>query len=387
MEGTGRGRQGGQGLRLLVNPFRNQDAQTLPLDPAVIAYHRSLAGYAPTPLLTLPGLADELGIAAVYLKDESHRFGLGAFKSLGGSWALHRLLESGETPEVVSTASAGNHGRGLAWAARRHGLKAVVFVPESTTAARVALIREEGAEVVIVAGTYDDAVARCAEVSRQEGWQVISDVGYEGYGIIPRWVGAGYGTIIEEVRTQLAAQDFPPPNLVVVQGGVGCLAGAVLSHAGVLATRLGSVVVEPVEADCLLSSAATPDGSVAPSAGSQVTTMAGLNCRLPSTTAWPAIRERADVFLTVTDDEVQDMMDRLAAPQGDPAVVSGASGAAGVAGLAALCLDPEIRTGREVVGLNAETRALVFNTEGRIGALAQAASSFLDASQSTRLRH
>lgn len=355
--------------RLLVNPFRNPDVDPLPIDPAVNTYHRSLAGYAPTPLVSLSELAEELGIAAVYLKDESHRFGLGAFKSLGGSWALHKLLQSGKAPQVVSTASAGNHGRGLAWAARRHGIKAVVFVAESTSETRIDLMRGEAAEVVIVPGGYDDAVERCATVSHEEGWQVVSDVGYEGYDVIPQWVGEGYGTMIQEVRNQLAAQGLAPPDLIVVQGGVGCLAGSVLSHAGVLGTRPKTLVVEPVEADCLLASAATPDGSVAASGGNQVTSMAGLNCRMPSTTAWPVIRERTDVFLTVKDDEVHRMMERLATTRGDdPAVASGPSGAAGLAGLLALCLDPEFHSGRASVELTSGTRALVFNTEGPIDA-------------------
>lgn len=361
-------------MRLLVNPFRDPEAEFIPLNPAVSAFHRSVDGYAPTPLVMLSGLADELGIARVYLKDESHRFGLGAFKSLGASWALHRLMEDGVTPQVVSTASAGNHGRGLAWAARRSGIKAVVFMSDSTADVRIALIRGEGARVVVVPGSYDDAVEQCAAVSQREGWQVVSDVGYDGYDVIPRWVGEGYGTIIDEVAAQLSESNLAPPNLVVVQGGVGCLASAVLSHTGVLGPRPCTVVVEPEEADCLLSSAATADGSAAPSMGSQVTTMVGLNCRLPSTTAWPVIRQHTDVFLSVSDDEVHGMMDQLATPQhGDPPVASGSSGAAGVAGLAALCRDPEFLLGREAVGLTSETRALVFSTEGPIDA------KFLDA--------
>lgn len=350
--------------KFLSNRFRGDPLAASVPAAAVRRYHRSLADYRPTPLHSLPFLASELGVGAVYLKDEGPRFGLGAFKSLGASWALHRLLESGLTTDVVSTASAGNHGRAVAWAARRHGIQAFVFLPAATEPARIAAVRSEGADVVLVKGSYEDAVESCARRSGEAGWLVVADVGYPGHESIPLLVAEGYSTLLQEIDETIALRSMPPPDLVLVQGGVGCLASAVVSHFARVSPRPRIVVVEPAEADCLMASAGSLKGTVEDSAGTRQTIMGGLNCRRASTTAWPVIRASADGFLTITDEAGREAMTRLARGRGgEPQISSGPSGAAGLAGLTTLCRDPALDGARRQLGLGSRTTALIINTE------------------------
>jgi diaminopropionate ammonia-lyase len=183
-----------------VNPFFEPGTLPAPVDREVRAFHRSLPGYAPTPLVSLPHLAASLGLGSIYLKDEGQRFGLEAFKALGASWALHQIRRTGSNLTTVSSATDGNHGRAVAWAARQLGLAAVIFIPSHSAAARVARIKAEGARVELVAGTYDDAVRRCAEESARHGWQVVADVGYEGYLDIPNLICLLYTLTLPTIR-------------------------------------------------------------------------------------------------------------------------------------------------------------------------------------------
>ena len=350
--------------RFLTNRYRGIPTTPLPPAKAIRRFHRSLPDYRPTPLHSLPFLAAELGVGTVYLKDEGPRFGLGAFKSLGASWALHRLGESGAALDVVSTASAGNHGRAVAWAARRQGLQAFIFMSSDTDPVRIAAVRSEGADIVLVKGSYDDAVDSCARRSAEAGWLVVADVGYEGYEQVPLLVAEGYSTLLEEIEETRALRSMPYPDVVLVQGGVGCLASTVADYFARLTPRPQVVIVEPVEADCLMASATSLRGTATPSQGSLQTTMGGLNCRRPSTTAWPVIRTAADAFLTITDAATSAAMTRLAEGRGgEPSISSGPSGAAGLAGLTTIIRTPGMETARRTLGLGPSTTVLLINTE------------------------
>jgi diaminopropionate ammonia-lyase len=337
---------------------------------AVLAFHQSLPGYAPTPLHSLPGLAADLGLGHVFVKDESRRFGLRAFKALGASWALRSVVEAcraaGEpAPATVATATDGNHGRAVAWSARGLGLEAVVFIPSHAAASRVEAIRGEGARVVLVDGTYDDAVARCAAEAGASGWQVIADTGYAGYLDVPRRVAEGYATLFHETAAERTARGWPAADLVVVQGGVGALAAAAVEHAGTLRPQPLVAVVEPDAADCLLESIGSPGGRPSPARGRQDSIMAGLNCGLPSLAAWPVLRRGVDLFLSVEDRHAEEAVRRLWRPAaGDPRIESGESGAAGLAGLLALCREPALRGAHNRLRLGRRTVALLINTEG-----------------------
>ena len=357
-------------MRFAFNPFLRQVGVAPPSARAVLDYHRSIAGYAPTPLVTLPGLAARLGLGALLVKDESRRFGLNAFKGLGASWALRCLADArrrdGAAPlTTVATATDGNHGRAVAWAARMHGLAAVVFIPQHSAAARIAAIRGEGASVVPVDGSYDDAVARCAAESAARGWQVVADTGYEGYLEIPRLVAQGYATLFLETDAQVEERLLSQPDLVLVQGGVGALAAAAVEHYGPRRERPRLAVVEPDDADCLLESILSEDGQPRAARGRQRSIMAGLNCGLPSLAAWPTLRRGVDLFLSVEDRFAEEAMRLLWRPApGDPRVEAGESGAAGLAGLIALLSDDAFRAARERLRLSGATTALAINTEG-----------------------
>jgi diaminopropionate ammonia-lyase len=356
-------------VRFASNPFVRPDvpADLLPVpaaDPA--AFHRTLPGYAATPLVALPGLAAELGLGELWLKDESHRFGLNAFKGLGASYAGHRLL-AGPRPATLATATAGNHGRGVAWTARALGLRAVVFVPGHTAAARIVALEREGAEVVVVDGSYDDAVRRAAEESARQGWQVVSDTAYPGYTEIPQWIMLGYTTLFAEATAQLAAEGGGDPDVVLLQAGVGGLAWAgtyfYARRAGRARPHL--VAVEPIEADCLLASIGAPGGEMRRTGGRLRTIMAGLNAGTPSLVAWPLIRAGMHAFLALDDGYAEEAMRRLwAGGDKDPRVVAGESGAAGVAGLLALGREPVLAAARQALGLGPEARVLVVSSEG-----------------------
>ena len=352
-------------MRCRVNPFRSA-ADVSPADRrAIRRFHQSLQGYQPTPLVRLESLAGAIGIGTLYLKDESARFGLDAFKGLGASWAMHRLIQTSPGLKTVASATDGNHGRAVAWTARRLGLAARIFMTRHSAPARIEAIRREGAQVILVDGSYDDAVRICAERSAAEGWQVVADVGYEGYLEIPQWIADGYETLFAEATEQFEARDWPMPDVVVLQAGVGGFAAAGVHHFRSRPDPPRIAVVEPVDADPLLTSALTPDGLPAVSDGSQRSIMACLNCGTVSLSAWPVLRAGVDVFFSIRDEWAAEAMRRLGWPVGDdPRVIAGESGSAGLAGLLALQEAPELVPARDALGLGSSSSVLVVNTEG-----------------------
>lgn len=328
-------------------------------------FHRSLPGYEVTPLHRLDGLARALGLGGLLVKDESQRFGLESFKALGASWAMERLRAGHEMPGTFVTATDGNHGRAVAWAARRLGGQAVVFIPAHSAPARIEKIRREGARVELVPGTYDEAVALAESEGRRHGWQVVADTGYPGYLDIPQWIAEGYATLFEEAAEQIEASHPAPPDVVLVQAGVGSLMQAAVDHFRGFARQPKLVAVEPVEADALFASIGSPGGSPTPSTGRQDSIMAGLNCGEVSLAAWPTVRRGVDLFLTVDDGHAAAAMRRVAFPvEGDPPITAGESGAAGLAGLLALLDEPRLAPARAFLGLGPASTVLVINTEG-----------------------
>jgi diaminopropionate ammonia-lyase len=337
--------------RTLVNPLRDPDASG---DPAPVgeplAFHRRLPGYGPTPLVEAPGPAAELGLAALWVKDESSRLGLPAFKVLGASWATFRALAArfGEPPDdwvdlddlvawiaphlplSLVAATDGNHGRAVARMASLLGLGARILVPAGTAEARIAAIASEGARVDVVDGTYDDAVLAAAALATDRAF-VVSDTSWPGYRDVPTDVIRGYDTIFSEVDDELARRRAPQPDVIVVQSGVGALAAAAVAHHRTGAGGTGGgpriLVVEPDDADCALRSAEAGTPTEVP--GPHRSIMAGLNCGNVSPLAWPALAAGVDAFVTVTDPDAEQAMRDLAAL----GVVAGETGGSGLAGL------------------------------------------------------
>jgi diaminopropionate ammonia-lyase len=329
----------------IVNPRADVSAVPAPSKEAP-AFHASLAGYAPTPVHDLRAVADELGLAAVLVKDESNRLGLPAFKVLGASWATERALGEEPSTHTLVAASAGNHGRAVAHVAALRGLRARIFLPARSVAARREAIRQEGAEVVIVDGTYEDAVARATEAAAVPGVLQIADVGTSD---TARWVIDGYATLFAEAAAQAGF------DLIIVPAGVGSLAAAAARHAAHAGTKV--VAVEPATAACLTESlrAGEPTAVAAPG-----TSMAGLDCSEISAGAWPTLRAGVHGTITVEDAEAHAAMRELASA----GLAIGDSGAAPLAALHRLATDPEASALRAAVGLTPASRLLLIATEG-----------------------
>ena len=327
---------------------------TCPAGPAdALAFHRSLPGYEPTPLVPVPALAAELGVGRVLVKDESSRLGLPAFKVLGASWACHQVLAEHPGAMLV-TATDGNHGRAVARMAAHLGVGATVFVPRPMLPQTAELIAGEGATVLRVDGDYDVAVRAAAAVAaEQPGRALVQDTAWDGYERVPARIVEGYRTLLAEVDVQLDA----PPDLVAVPVGVGSLAEAVVRHYRAPGAAHPAVLaVEPDTAACVLASL-TADRPTAVPTGRTV--MAGLNCGTVSSSAWPVLRAGCDAAVAVSDEEALRAVGDLDAL----GVCSGPSGAATLAGVRAVLTDPERRA---ALALDDHAVVVLLSTEGRV---------------------
>ncbi|MFI7444679.1 diaminopropionate ammonia-lyase [Nonomuraea indica] len=337
-----------------------------PAPAGVRDFHATLTGYAPTPLIELPALAVELGVGRVFVKDESSRLGLPAFKALGASWAVHRVLAERATdadapagPLTLVTATDGNHGRAVARMARLMGQRAHVFVPRGVHPRAVAAIAEEGAEVTRVAGPYDDAVRRAAEAATAPDAVLVQDTAWPGYEKIPGWIVEGYSTLLAEIDDQLAAAGAAGPDLVAVPVGVGSLAQAVVTHYRGRPAGAGPALlsVEPHAAPCVLLSLARGE-PVTIATGE--TTMAGLNCGTPSALAWPYLRDGLDAAVSVADADSACAAGDLSAL----GVSSGPCGAASLAGVRVALRGDGADERRASLGLTPAAVVVLLNTEG-----------------------
>ena len=347
----------GPAQRAVIDPDRVPDVAGLLGD-----VHVSVRG--PTPLYSLPALSARFGLAEIHVKDESQRFGFGAFKALGGVFAVHDYLARHKGLDardiVFTTASSGNHGRSVALGAQSVGARCTIFLPKFTSAEKEAAIRARGADVIRIDGDYDTAVAECRRQAGERGWTIVSDTSWPGYEEIPRAVMRGYTMLAREIAQQWSQQ----PTHVFVQAGVGGLAAAVIGYLwAVLPHRPVFVVVEPKSADCWFQS--NKAGSPALASGNADTAMGGLACREISAVTWPVIGLGADWFMTIDEDQVMPARRLFAHPlQGDPAIASGPSGCAGLAGLTRACGDEEAR---KALGLDRTARVLLINSEGNLG--------------------
>ena len=350
--------------------------------------HRQLDGYHMSPLKSLSGLATLLGVGGIWVKDESERLNLNSFKVLGGSFAIYQFLRKqlgirdreltvselkgakvrAQLGDICfATATDGNHGRGVAWAAMELGFRCVVYVHERTSQPRIRAIREYGAEVKVISGTYDDAVRAITRDAAANGWQIISDTSWEGYEDIPCWVMQGYTTLMAEIQEQLAGQGISQPSHVFVQAGVGALAASVAGYYRKLfgERRPTVAVVEPDKAACLFESVRRDDGQPHSVAGTLDTIMAGLACGDPSPLAWDVLSRCADYFLACPDFVAAKGMRIYGVPvAGDPFIVSGESGAVTLGALTYIAEFDGLADLKRKMQLGAESQILLINTEG-----------------------
>lgn len=346
------------------------------------AFHRTLPGYQPTPLLSLSAFAEALGVAEILVKDESHRFGLNAFKILGGAWAIARLLckdyrieskdfsfasfrQAGVKPMTFTTTTDGNHGRGVAWAARELGQHAVIYMPKGSSPARIKHITDLGAECIVTDMNYDDTVRLTMRTASEKGWKVVQDTAWEGYTEVPTWIMQGYATLADEAAEQMQAMGTACPTHVFLQAGVGAMAAGVLGYlTDVYGTdKLHAVVVEPDKADCLFRSA--KQGQIVPVGGEMNTIMAGLACGEPNPLGWPLLRNCTRQFISCEDRVAALGMRVLGNPLGDdPRIISGESGAVSMGVLAAILHHPSRRQLMDRLRLSSTSRILLLSTEG-----------------------
>ena len=349
-------------------------------------FHKAFEEYSVTPLHKLENLAKHSGLKGIFLKDESYRFGLNAFKVLGGSFAMGKYLaeklgvdisqvdfqylRSAEAKAKLGeitfvTATDGNHGRGVAWAANQLGQKSVVYMTKGSSQIRLDNIRKEGSEASIIEGNYDDAVRLSDEMAKKHGWVVVQDTAWEGYEDIPTWIMQGYGTLIHEAMEQLNAENMEKPTHVFLQAGVGSFAGAVQ---GYLAAEFGNdrpttIIVEPDDANCLYKSSLSGKREIVD--GAMPTIMAGLACGEPNTISYEVLKDYSDGYFSCPDYVAARGMRILAAPlKGDPQVVSGESGAVGIGVISLLMEREEYKDLREDLGLNKDSVILIISTEG-----------------------
>jgi len=352
------------------------------------SFHCSLPAYRPSPLKNLARLAAMIGVGGIWVKDESARLSLNSFKVLGGSFAIYRHIKARLGAEgrqlgfedltadavrptlgdiTFAAATDGNHGRGVAWSATQLGYRSVIYVHKLTSQNRIAAIECNGAEVVVVDGTYDDAVHRVSEDAEKNGWQVISDTSWPGYEDIPLWVMQGYTTMLAEAQEQFAAQGILRPTHVLVQAGVGSLAAATLGYYASIfgPDRPRTAVVEPTEAACLFRSAQIGDGRPHNVEGDLDTIMAGLACGEPNPIAWRILWDCTDVFMQCPDYVAAKGMRVYGVPlAGDPFIVSGESGAVTLGALLFTMERPEYADLADLLGLNRESQVLLINSEG-----------------------
>lgn len=350
----------------------------------VRSFHASFPVYRETPLVELKNTAKAIGLGSIYVKDESYRFGLNAFKVLGGSYAIGNYLAKRlgksitEMPfdKLISeevrkelgnitfvTATDGNHGRGVAWTAKQLQQKSVVYMPKGSAEERLKNIRAEGADASITDLNYDEAVRLANTQAEQKGWVMVQDTAWEGYEDIPGWIMQGYGTMGYEAYTQLPEK----PTHIFLQAGVGSMAGAV---AGFFAAAYGEdrpiiTIVEPNKADCIFRTAEAADGTLHFVTGDMDTIMAGLACGEPCSIGWNVLRDYADNFISCPDYAAAQGMRLLGNPEaGDTKVISGESGASAFGCVAEIMRDPALAELRKKLKLDENSRVLFFSTEG-----------------------
>lgn len=328
------------------------------------AFFETRPHLAPTPLHDLPALARSLHLGRLMVKDETARFGLNAFKLLGAGFAMATLQAEGGLPpgHTVVCASEGNHGRAVARAARDAGCHARVYMAADAAQARVDAIAGEGATVVRVDGSYDDAVRMLGADAAAHGWTIVSDTSWEGYDRIPRLIMLGYTRMLDEVMAAMTSESSGF-DAVFVQGGVGGLLCGVASWCAFHWPATKVISVEPTSAACLLASARA--GTPTTVAGPLTTVMAGLRNREVSPLAFAPVRETVAAYLAIDDSWALEAMRTLAAPAGGgPAVAAGASGAAALGGLLAVTRAPALQSAREKLALGPASRVLAIVSEG-----------------------
>lgn len=376
-------------LSTKLNSSNKIDFLTKSIVDDVEKFHTSIDKYKKTPLVKLDNLASKLGVKSIFVKDESYRYGLNAFKGLGGLYAIFRVvcnklnldhtsttfedLQKADIKEklkdiVFVTATDGNHGKGVAWAANKLGCKSVVFMPKGSVLARAKAIESMGNSTVTITDlNYDDTVRKAASLAAEKGWYIIQDTAWEGYEEIPNFISQGYTIMAKEALDELNKLGIDKPTHLFLQAGVGSMAGSVL---GYMVNRFDkkppiTTIVEPATVACIYKSAKANDSKPHAVTGELHTIMAGLNCGEPNVTTWPILRDYASFYASCPDYVTARGMRILASPiKDDKKIISGESGAVGLGLLSMLMEKDEFEDIRRDMGLDKDSVVLIFSTEG-----------------------
>ena len=313
--------------------------------------------YAPTPLLLLDKLSTELKLKRIFYKDESKRFHLKSFKALGGSYAVEKIAK-GNKEIVISTATAGNHGRSVAWGSKKLGLKCKIFISEYVSEARAEAMRCFGADVIRVKGNYEDSLKECIKQSNQNNWQIVQDVAWKNYMLVPKLTMAGYSVMMKEISEQINNQKI---SHIILQAGVGGMAAAMVAG---LARYLNHVpqiiIVEPDSAACVLASINT--GKIEKISIEKESIMGGMSCGEVSLVPWQILKKSVNYCVTVSDDYISKTIKYLANCElSYEKIIGGECSTPGIISLIGLCNDAKIR---KKINLNEDSNVLLFGCEG-----------------------
>jgi len=314
-------------------------------------------GYAPTPLISLNKLSKELNLNKIYYKDESKRFDLKSFKALGGAYAIEKVTQ-GNKDIVVATATAGNHGRSVAWGARRLGLKCKIFISEFVSDARGQAMADLGADVIKVEGNYEKSLIECIKQSTENSWQIVQDVAWKDYMLVPKYTMAGYTVMMKEIVDQIKGEKI---THIILQAGVGGMAGAMVAG---IARYLNNVpvtlVVEPDSAACVMESIKT--GKIEKIDIKRESLMGGMSCGEVSLVPWEILKNSVKHCISLPDDDIAKTMKLLGNSSfSEEKIIAGENSAPGVISLITSCEDQNIK---ENLQLNKKSNVLVIGCEG-----------------------
>jgi len=313
--------------------------------------------YSPTPLISLNKLSEKLNLNKIFYKDESKRFHLKSFKALGGAYAVEKITK-GNKKIVVSTATAGNHGRSVAWGSKKLGLKCKIFISEYVSESRAKVMRNFGADVIRVKGNYENSLNECIKQSDQNNWQIVQDVAWQDYKLIPRLTMAGYSVMMKEISEQINNQQI---SHVILQAGVGGMAAAMVAGIARYLNHVPKIIiVEPESAACVLESIKT--GKIEKIPIEKESLMGGMSCGEVSLVPWQILNNSVNHCVTVSDDYISKTVKFLANCKfSDEKIVGGECSTPGIISLIGLCNDVETR---KKINLNEDSNVLLFGCEG-----------------------
>ena len=313
--------------------------------------------YAPTPLIKLNKLKDELGFKEIYYKDEDKRFDLKSFKALGGAFAVYKIATEKKNI-IVSTATAGNHGRSVAWGAQRLGIKCKIFISEHVSETRALAMKNLDAEVIRVKGNYDASLKECIKQSEKNDWEIVQDVSWEGYKEVPKLIMAGYAIMIKEIVDDI---DNNSITHVFLQAGVGGMAAAMIAGFAKFSTNIPKfIIVEPENANCVFKS--IENNKPTRVNITKETIMGGMSCGDVSTVAWEILKNSVNHSLTISDDAISTVVALLAkAKLSDEKIIAGECAVPGIIALIGLFKNKDYLNKLE---LNSNSRVLLFGCEG-----------------------